>query len=268
MEPVFFKFPLPEFLRGVFSEYFTVYSYGFFIALGAVLGIGYTTVQAKKHFGLKFDDINTLFILLVIAAFAGGKFFLFFENPSYYASKPLTLFSGQGFVFYGSLLFCIPVMLYYFSKKKLPVMHMLDIMAITTCIVHFFGRIGCFMAGCCYGTHWEGPFAVIFTDPLCMAPLNDSLHPAQLYSAGMIGTILVFLLIRSGNKKFHGQIFLLYLMTYPIGRSLIEIFRGDVSRGYVYQDLISHAQFVSAVVFFIALYYYRKLSRRKNSYLV
>lgn len=268
MHPVFFSFPLPQFLYGFFSESFTVFSYGFFIAVGAVLGVAYTTMQGKKHFGLKFDDINTLFILLIIAAFFRGKFFLIFENPSYYLSNPAAFISGTGFVFYGSLLFCIPVMLIYFKQKKLPVLHMLDIMAITTCIVHFFGRLGCFMAGCCYGIHWQGPLAVVFTDPLCMAPLNEPLHPTQLYSAAMIGIILIILLIRKQKKKFHGQIFLIYLMSYPIGRSMIEMLRGDTSRGYVFQDLISNAQFISLIVFFVALYFYRKLSASRHSLLV
>lgn len=268
MHPVLFSLPLPEFLHGFMPADFNVFSYGFFIALGAVLGVVYTTIQGKKHFGLKFDDINTLFILLIVAAFIGGKFFLIFENSSYYISNPLAFLSGTGFVFYGSLLFCIPVMLYYFKKKKLPVLHMLDIMAITTCIVHLFGRLGCFMAGCCYGVHWEGPLAVVFTDPLCMAPLNQPLHPTQLYSAGMIALILVFLLIKKQNKKFHGQIFLLYLMSYPVGRSIIEIVRGDTSRGFVFQDLISNAQFVSLIIFFVALYFYRKLSHRRHSLIV
>lgn len=263
MNPVFFEIPLPN--AGFLPEYFTIYSYGFFIAIGAVLGITYTTIQGKKHFGLSFDDINTLFIILILAAFAGGKFFLIFEDPSRYAGNPLALLSGRGFVFYGSLLFCIPAMLIYFKKKKLPVLHMVDIMAVTTVIVHFFGRIGCFMSGCCHGIQWEGPIAVVFSDPMCAAPLNTPLHPTQLYSAAMLGLIFLFLIYKKRYKAFHGQLFLLYLMIYPIGRSIIEVFRGDEARGFVIENYISHAQFVSLIIFFIAFYFYKKLSHRKHS---
>lgn len=265
MYPKLIEFPLPEFLHGIFSETFAIYSYGFFIAIGAIAGIYYTTIKGKEHFNLKFDDINTLFILLIVAAFVGGKLFLIFEDPSRYLSNPKAFLSGQGFVFYGSLLFCIPTMLFYFKKKNLPVLPMLDIMAITTCIVHFFGRLGCFMAGCCHGIEWHGPLAVIFTDPLCAAPLNTPLHPTQLYSAAMIGLILLFLLLRMKTKKFHGQVFLIYLMSYPVGRSIIEIVRGDLNRGYVIENLLSNAQVVSIIVFAVAYYYYRKLSRRPSS---
>ena len=263
MHPILFEIPLPD--LGFLPDYFTIYSYGFFIAIGAVLGITYTTIQGKKHFGLTFDDINTLFILLIVAAFVGGKFFLIFEDPQRYTNNPADLLSGTGFVFYGSLLFCIPAMLFYFKKKKLPVMHMLDIMAITTVIVHFFGRIGCFMSGCCHGIQWEGPIAVVFSDPMCAAPLNTPLHPTQLYSATMIGLIFLFLVYKKQYKKFHGQLFLLYLMIYPIGRSVIEVFRGDEARGYVIDNYLSHAQFVSIIIFLIAFYYYKKLSLRKRS---
>lgn len=263
MHPVLFEIPLPN--LGFLPDYFTIYSYGFFIAIGAILGITYTTLQGKKHFGLKFDDINTLFIILILSAFIGGKFFLIFEDPSRYLSNPAQLISGSGFVFYGSLLFCIPAMLVWFKKKNLPVMHMLDIMAVTTVIVHFFGRIGCFMSGCCHGIHWEGPIAVVFSDPMCVAPLNTPLHPTQLYSASMLGLLFLFLIFKKQHKKFHGQVFLLYLMIYPIGRSIIEIFRGDEARGFIFQDLISYAQVVSFLIFIVAFYYYRKLSPHKHS---
>lgn len=266
MHPILFEIPLPD--VGFLPDSFTIYSYGFFIAIGAILGITYTSWQGKKHFGLNFDDINTLFILLIVAAFVGGKLFLLFEDASRYLGNPGDLFSGNGFVFYGSLLFCIPAMLYYFKKKNLPTLQMLDIMAITTVIVHFFGRIGCFMSGCCHGIQWDGPIAVIFTDPMCAAPLGTPLHPTQLYSAFLIGSIFIFLIIKKQSKKFHGQLFLLYLMIYPIGRSVIEIVRGDEARGYIIQGYLSNAQFVSLIVFGVALWYYRKLSRQKGSLLI
>ena len=248
MHPVLFNF----------GDTFTIYSYGFFIVIGAIAAIGYVTWQTKKHFNLTFDQVNSLFLLLLIAAIVGGKAFLFFEKPTYYAANPGSLLTGRGFVFYGSLLFCIPAMLWYFKRYKLPTMPMLDIMAVTTCIVHFFGRIGCFMAGCCHGIEWHGPLAVMFTDPACLAPLNTALHPTQLYSAGMILFILITLLVIKQFQKFHGQLFLLYLMLYAMGRSVIEEFRGDISRGFVLNGLLSHSQLISLAIIIVALYFYIK----------
>ncbi|MBK5279721.1 MAG: prolipoprotein diacylglyceryl transferase, partial [Bacteroidia bacterium] len=97
---------------------FTIYSYGFFIALGALLGLSYMAWQGKKQFGVSFDTINSLFILIVLAAIVGGKIFFFFEDPGYYSTHLSKLFTGSGFVFYGSFLFAVPVMLWFFNKYK------------------------------------------------------------------------------------------------------------------------------------------------------
>lgn len=248
----------------VFGKTLTIYSYGFMIVLGAVLGGLYLWRMGKKHYNTSFDTINTLFLLLLVAGFVGGKFFLIFENPSLYLKNPGALLSGQGFVFYGSLLFCIPTMLIFFRKKKLPVRPMLDIMAIVTCIVHFFGRIGCFLAGCCYGVETHGRLGVIFHDPMCLArPLNTPLHPTQLYSAAMILLILITLLYLKGRKTFDGQVFLTYLMLYAVGRSVVEMFRGDISRGYIIPNILSNSQGIALIIFIVAAYFYM---RWRNKY--
>lgn len=263
MHPILFKIPVPDFLEGIFGEFFTVYAYGFFIVLGAVAGLIYVAYEGKKTFNLPFDKVNTLFLLILLAAVVGGKVFLYFEDPSRYAGNLKSLFSGRGFVFYGSLLFCIPAMLWFFKKNKLPVLPMLDIMAVTTCLVHMFGRLGCFMAGCCHGIEWHGPLAVTFTDPVCLAkPLNTPLHPTQLYSSVLILSILIVILLIKKNKKFHGQLFLSYLILYAIGRSVIEVFRGDISRGYIIEGFLSHSQFISMVVLAATLYFYTRFSKR------
>lgn len=265
MHPILFEIPIPGFLQGFFGSTFTIYSYGFMIVLGAISGISYVAYQTKKKFDLPFERVNTLFLLLLAAAYIGGKAFLFFEKPAHYLDNFSALLSGRGFVFYGSLLFTIPTMLWYFKKNKLPAQKMLDIMAITTCIVHIFGRMGCFLAGCCHGVEWHGPLAVTFTDPVCMAkPLGTPLHPTQLYSVTLILTILVVLLIIKKYQKFEGQLFLSYILLYAIGRSIIEIFRGDISRGFVIDGILSHSQFISLVMLLVGGYFYYKLYN-KNS---
>jgi len=242
---------------------FKIYAYGFCIALGAVLGGLYMYRQGKMQYNMSFDQANTLFVLLIFAGVVGGKFFLLFENPSLYFSHPAKLFSGSGFVFYGSLLTTIPVMLWYFKKNQLPVAGMLDIMGVVTCIVHGFGRIGCFNAGCCYGLPTDHFLSVVFKDIACQAnPLNVPLHPTQLYEAAFIFSILIFLLIQKKYKRFDGQQFLLYLILYAIGRSVLETLRGDLDRGFVIGDWLSNSQFISLLVILTAIYFYVKLNRK------
>ncbi|MBX2966158.1 MAG: prolipoprotein diacylglyceryl transferase [Cyclobacteriaceae bacterium] len=243
----------------------TIYSYGFLIAIGVVCAVAYMTIRGKKEVGLTFDQANTLFLLVFIAAVVGGKVFLFFENPSWYMESPKRLFTGSGFVFYGSFLFAVPTMLWFFKKNKLPVYQMLDIMAIVTCLVHMFGRLGCFMAGCCYGKPTTSAFGVVFTDPACQAkPLNTPLYPTQLMESGFIFLVMLFLLFIRQKKKFHGQLFLLYLMLYAVGRFVLEYFRGDEVRGFVVDGYVSHSQFIALAIFGVAALIYGRWSKRNR----
>jgi len=254
MHPVLFE------LAGV-----KVYSYGFMIALGAIAGVAYMAIQGKKEVGLTFDQANTLFLFIFAAAFVGGKVFLFFEDPSFYIHSPLKLLKGRGFVFYGSFLFAIPTMLWFFRKHKLNTYKMLDVMAITTCLVHMFGRIGCFLAGCCYGKPTDSFFGTTFTDPACYAdPKNVPLHPTQLYEAGYIFLVMIGLLLLRNRRRFYGQLFLLYLILYAAGRSILEIFRGDEERGYVIKDVVSHSQFIAFGIIVVTVYVYTVWARKNK----
>lgn len=203
--------------------------------------------------------------MLVVGGVVGGKLFLIFEEPSLYLTNPKKLLSGSGFVFYGSLLLAIPIMLWYFRKIKIPVLGMLDVMAVVTCIVHGCGRIGCFMAGCCYGKPTDSFFGVTFINPVCQAePLNTALHPTQLYEAVLIFSLMTGLIILKSKKKFDGQIFLIYLITYAFGRGVLELFRGDIQRGFIVENVLSNSQFISLIVISVAIFFYIRLKRKSN----
>lgn len=243
----------------------SVYSYGFMIALGAIVGVAYMAIQGKKDVGLKFDHANALFLFIFFAAFVGGKVFLFFEDIPYYLNHPRKLLTGRGFVFYGSFLFAIPTMLLFFRKHRLPMYAMLDVMAVTTCLVHMFGRIGCFMAGCCYGKPTGSALGVTFTNPACQAdPLHTPLHPTQLYEAFYIFLVMIVLLFLRSRKKFYGQLFLVYLMLYAMGRFVLEYFRGDLGRGFIINKYVSHSQFIALLIFAVVLFVYWRWSKRNQ----
>ena len=251
MHPKLFTIPVPEFLQGFLPATIDIYSYGFLIALGALLTYLYMSKQLKKRFGISAEDTQTLFIGLILAGVIGGKIFFYFENPTYYFGAPKNMLKnfGGGFVFYGSLIFCILVGFWFVRKHKIPAMQMLDVIAISTCIVHGIGRLGCFMAGCCHGIPHDGVFSVVFTDPVCLAePLNTPLYPTQLFSASLIFSILIILLIIQRKQKFDGQLFLIYILLYAIGRSFIETLRGDYKRGYIIEGVLTHSQFISIIM--------------------
>lgn len=246
---------------------FKIHTYGFMIMLGAVLGFFYLSNTAKKELGIEKDKIQNLAILIILAAFIGGKLFFYLENPSYYLSSWEAMRKNfrTGFVFYGSLLFAIPVVVWYFKREKWPLWSMMDRIAITACIIHGMGRMGCFFAGCCHGVPTDVPWAVTFRSRLSQAePLHTPLHPTQLYSSFMIFSILVILVMLKRHQRFEGQLFFVYIILYAIGRGIIEVFRGDEERGYIIDGIVSHSQFISIIVILITFsFYYKKRIKQK-----
>jgi phosphatidylglycerol:prolipoprotein diacylglycerol transferase len=117
---------------------------------------------------------------------------------------------------------------------------------------HVVGRLGCLMAGCCYGRPTDVSWAITFTDPLAATnvgtPLGIPLHPTQLYDAGAELIILGLLLFteRKG-RPFAGRTFWTYLLLYGVSRFIIEFYRGDANRGTVLAGL-STSQFVSLLL--------------------
>lgn len=246
---------------------FTIHTYGFMIMLGAVAGYFYVSTVVKRELGISPEKIQNLAILIIVAAFVGGKFFFYLEKPDYYFHPISNMFKGfrTGFVFYGSLLFVIPVTVWYFRKQKWPVWPLMDRMAITGCIIHLFGRMGCFFAGCCHGLPTESILGITFTDPESQAePLNTALHPTQLYEEAWIGSTLVILWMFKRYKRFEGRLFLVYIVLYAIGRSVIEIFRGDIRRGFIIDGVLSHSQFISLLIIAgaVGIYFYLRKTQK------
>jgi phosphatidylglycerol:prolipoprotein diacylglycerol transferase len=85
-----------------------------------------------------------------------------------------------------------------------------------------------------------------------------------LYEAGLIFCILIALLVLKRRKQFDGQLFLLYLIAYATGRGVLELFRGDLDRGFVIDHVLSNSQFISLLIIGVALYFYVKLRRKGN----
>ncbi len=258
MQPVLFS------IAGV-----QVYAYGLLIGIGAVLAWYYLESQGKKEAGLSATQSNLLFAIIILAAVVGGKVFLLLESAN--NLKIEAMMSGHGFVFYGSFLFVVPVVLLFFTFNKLPVYTMLDILSVSACIVHCLGRLGCFMAGCCYGKPTNSNWGVVFNNLQTMArPLHTSLYPVQLMESVYILLILIVLLvIKKKYQRFNGQLFLLYIALYAAGRSVLELYRGDEDRGFWFSQSISNAQLIALLIITTAVVLYiRKITslRRLQQY--
>ena len=231
----------------------TIYTYAFLIALGTLVASIYTKWSAKRELGI-FNLSNNFFYLIFIAGFVGGKLFYYLEKPLYFLRNPTLIldnFSG-GFVFYGSFITIILMLLWYLKKHKIPVLPMLDILAITTTIVHVIGRMGCFFAGCCYGKPTDSFMGMDF--PRTKGVL---VHPSQLYEIVGLLSIMIILFIVKKKKQFQGQIFLIYIALYAIVRGFLEFFRGD-NRGFIIDGVLSHSQFIAVLILITSLLFYKK----------
>jgi len=242
----------------------TIHTYGFLIALGFLAGLAVAVHQAKKE-GVPSDKIIDLGFYILLAAIAGSRLLFIFINAGHYMENPMDVFKlwEGGLVFYGGVIFAVPVAIWYIRRAGLGLWTTADIFAPSIAIGHAFGRIGCFAAGCCYGKTAEAlPWGVIFTDPECLAPINTVLHPTQLYEAG--GEFLNFLILITIRryKTFNGQLFIAYLLIYSVIRFIVEFFRGDIERGFILSQ-ISVSQGISILMFLGAAAGFIILRRRK-----
>ncbi|MBR9860623.1 prolipoprotein diacylglyceryl transferase [bacterium] len=263
MFPKLFSFKTPEFLSGYLPAEITVYSYGVMIALG-VLASFYVGLKKSRHLGMDADKLASLFLWSIAAAFVGGKLFFYFEDFNKYLNDPAAMLSitGGGFVFYGSLIFTVPTIVWRLKKEKIAVRPFLDELAFIGPIIHSFGRVGCFLAGCCHGKVCDSPIGVTFSHPSSLAkPQNVPLYPTQLFDIGVNIIILLLVIAVERKKKFEGQLFLIYLALYAIGRSIVEIYRGDEARGFVFGGALSHSQFIAILIFCTCLYFWKQWSR-------
>ena len=238
---------------------FTVFTYAFCIVVGTLVASIYTKWRAKKELGIVALS-NNFYYLIFIAGFIGGKLFYYLERPLYFLNNPklmLNNFSG-GFVFYGSFITIFPVVIWYLKKHKIPLLPMLDILAITVLIVHSIGRLGCFFGGCCYGKPTDSFVGMAFPKTNGIA-----VHPSQLYEITSLLIIMLFLFFLKKKQQFRGQLFLSYIILYAIARSFLELFRGD-KRGFIIDGVLSHAQFIGLILISITVLFYYKFKKQTN----
>jgi len=171
--------------------------------------------------------------------------------------------SEGGLVFYGGLALGVLVAVFYLKWYKLPVWRWADLFTPYVALGLVFGRIGCFLAGCCYGKETSLPWGVTFTHPASLARVNVALHPAQLYEAAACLAIFVFLSWMEKRRSFEGQIFWLFVLLYAVTRFVIEMVRDD-PRGFIWGGLLSTSQGLGIPLAILSVFmlFYLKIHRR------
>jgi phosphatidylglycerol---prolipoprotein diacylglyceryl transferase len=235
---------------------FPVYTYGLLLAAAYLLGLQFAIVRSKSR-GLNQNQIMDLGIWIIVSALIGAKAMLVLVERRQFGwsmDDLWNLFRSAG-VFYGGLIAAVSVALVYLWRHRMPVWTVTDVFAPGIALGHVIGRLGCLLAGCCFGRDASGlPWAITFHSEFAHqnvgTPLNIPLHPTQLYEAGAELLILGFLLATERRgRPFPGRTFWGYMLLYAVSRFIIEFYRGDV-RGTVdfFGSVLSTSQFVSVVL--------------------
>jgi phosphatidylglycerol:prolipoprotein diacylglycerol transferase len=203
-----------------------IFTYGFMLAL-AFLSAIYLAGREARRTGLPVARFYDLCFYSIIAAIVGSRLLYVLLEYPYFLSHPLEVFVlwRGGLVFHGGLVLAVGVAVYYAYRHGLSWKPTLDAIVVGMPMGQFFGRIGCFMAGCCYGKPTHLPWAVTFADPETLCPIHEPLHPTQLYEAllalGVFGVVYFF----RTRKHYDGQLALMYLCLAGWVRFTVEFFR-------------------------------------------
>ncbi|MDR1086664.1 MAG: prolipoprotein diacylglyceryl transferase [Endomicrobium sp.] len=244
----------------------TIFSYGFFYALALFTSITYLSSQLKKSKDKSFSQngLYSLCLYIIIFEIFGARLFFVLTNPQDFVLNPLDVFKlwEGGLVYYGGLIFAALFLLVYVRVKKISILKLGDFFAPALALGHAIGRIGCFLAGCCYGKETNVPWSVVFKDKNSLAVIGVHLHPTQLYEA--FGNFLIFILLYFYLKKEHkkGIILAAYFILYAVLRFIVEFFRGDPGGGVQYFGL-SISQAVSIFLFIIGVFIVCKNKKKK-----
>ncbi len=224
----------------------TIHGYGLMIGIGVVCAVLVAQFRAKKK-GLSTDSLYSIVLLALIFGFLGAKVLFCIVELKAILANPVLILSGDGFVLYGGILGGIAAVMLYCRAKKLSFLRYFDLAAPSIALAQGFGRIGCFLAGCCYGRQTDSPFCIVFHNSQ-YAPNGVKLIPTQLISSAGDFLIALVLLLYARRDRKRGKTGGLYLILYSVGRSAVEILRADY-RGAV--GPLSTSQFIS--IFTLAL---------------
>lgn len=240
---------------------FKVYSYGLMIAIGIIVAAT-LFIRRVRNAGYNEDKLLNLIIVTVISGILGGKFLFILTELNNIINDPSILLNfGNGFVIYGAIMGGALGLYLYCRKNKFNSLRILDFAAPGVALAQGFGRIGCFLAGCCYGRETTLPIGITFPQ-YSLAPSGVSLLPTQLFSSGFDFILAGILLWYSRKNSKDGRVFALYVIIYSIGRFFIEFFRND-PRGNVW--ILSTSQFIAifTLILGIVVYNLDKLKKER-----
>ncbi len=204
-----------------------VFAYGVMLALAFAVGAFGLSREAGK-IGFSEDRILEMAIWIMVTALVGARILYVLIELPFYMANPLLVFAVRsgGLSFHGGLVGGILAGLVYTRRYKLPQGIIADMTSPYLALGYAIVRIGCLLNGCCFGRPADVPWA------LPGAYLDGTLrHPTQLYASMAALLIFVYLLYRKNIIRFHGQLFLEFIVSYSIYRFIVEFYRNAAMAG-------------------------------------
>jgi len=211
---------------------FFIPTYGTLVALGFLLGLWITTRLARRA-KLPIEPVTNLAIYCALAGLVGAKLFMILFDFRDYLDGTRRLFSLDTLqaagVYQGGFLLALATAILYMRRNRLPGFETCDVFAPGVALGQAIGRLGCFAAGCCWGTECTRPWAITFQNveahELTNVPLGIPLHPAQLYEvfADALNFAILYWMVRRPHRP--GAIIAWYLILYSSARFVIEFYR-------------------------------------------
>ncbi len=202
----------------------TVHSYGLMIALGVLIAAIALYREAPGE-NLNPDHVLEAVIAATFFGLIGARLLYVMLNWDYFSANPTEILFAQfaGLSFYGGLFLGAFVLYFWCRWRKIGFLKLADLMAPYLALGYAFGRLGCFLNGCCYGRVTDLPWGM----PASM--VDDLLrHPVQLYAA--LGAIIVFLILKlllRPRRPFVGFVLLSLFALYGVLRFTTEFFRDE-----------------------------------------
>lgn len=226
----------------------TVHSYGLFTAIGLLSCLWLACKRADKK-GLNSDiPYGILFCGVIFGYFCSKLTFVLIEWDSF-IKNPKMFLAQSGFVVIGGLAGGVLAGYVYCRIKKVVFLDYFDLCVPSIALAQGFGRIGCFMAGCCYGRETDSFIGIAFKNSY-YAPNNVKLIPTQLISSAFDFLNMAFLIFVANKAKKRGVVAATYMLTYSVGRFLVEFLRND-ERGEI--GGLSTSQFFAVIIFAVGL---------------
>jgi len=228
------------------------------IGIGAIFGFLYLEKQIKKN-KINFETDKNIYKSIIISSFGGLLGAKTFEMIYKQIEFTITNFLECGMTFYGGLI--TGSIIFFVINNRLKTNNVLAFNLLIPSIIlfHGFGRLGCFLAGCCYGRPTDIIFGVSY--PKGSLPYQhfsfNKLHPTQLYEAAFL-FILFLIIIKFVSFKKRTAF---YLLSYSIFRFFIEFIRADY-RGTLLTDSLSPSQIIS--ILFLIIGSFLLLSKKTN----